>query len=223
MVMGLHGAHPGAGRGGGHRHRHGHRGGPHRRPAAGTGGGRDPPAEEDGGDLQGPVLRVPVRVRGDVRGGPAPGPAHAGDVPHRRVPGGGRHPRGPARHRHHRAGPGRGAHGKAPGHRQKAARRGDPGLRRGDLLGQDGHAHPEQNDRGGGVDAPPVGAGDRPHHRRPVLRRRPDLEGEGAGEHRRPHRGGPGGPPPPKRAWTRTSWRGRGPGGGSCPSTRSAS
>ena len=80
------------------------------------------------------------------------------------------------------------------------ARRGDPGVRRGDLLGQDRHAHPEPHDRGGRVDAPERRAGPGPHHRSPVLRCRPGLEGAGAGVHRRSHRdrtggrGGPGGP-----------------------------
>ena len=80
------------------------------------------------------------------------------------------------------------------------SRRGDPGVRRGDLLGQDRHAHPEPHDRGGRVDAPERRTGPGPHHRSPVLRCRPGLEGTGAGVHRRSHRdrtggrGGPGGP-----------------------------
>ena len=122
------------GPGPGVRHGDGHPDGPHRRPAHPGGGPRHPPSAEDGGDLQVPVLSVPVRVRGDVRGGPAAGTGYAVHVPHRRVSGGGRHPGGTARHRHHRAGPGGGPHGKAGGHREKAPGCRDTGLRRGDLL-----------------------------------------------------------------------------------------
>ncbi len=84
--------------------------GPHCRAAA---GGETQPTPSSGrwGDLTLPLLPVPLRVRRDVRGGAAPGEGPAGHVPHGGLPGGGRHPRGAARHRNHRAGPGGAAAG----------------------------------------------------------------------------------------------------------------
>ncbi len=102
-----------------------------------------PLQKKNGGDLQDAVFPLPVRMRGDVRGGPAPGQGSAGHVPHRGLPGGGRDPGGTARHCHHCAGLGRAADGKAGSHCKAPARGGDPGLCQRDLFGQDGHPHPE--------------------------------------------------------------------------------
>jgi hypothetical protein len=68
-------------------------------------------------------------------------------VPGRRGPGGGRHPRGPARHHHHHAGHRRAAHGAAQRHHPAHAGGGDAGLGHRDLFGQDRHADPQRDDR----------------------------------------------------------------------------
>ncbi len=76
---------------------------------------------------------------------------------------------------------------------EKAARRGDSGLRRGDLLGQDRHPHPEPHDRPAFVAAPRRPPAGRPHRRRPVLRRPTGVAGGSPRGLRRPYRGGAAG------------------------------
>lgn len=105
-----------------------------------------------------------------------PGEKDAGYVPHRRLPGGGRHPGGPARHCYHCAGSGGRPHGQAGRYREKAARCGDSGLRRGHLLGQDRHPHPKPHDGPAAVAAPrrtPAGG----PHRGALCSERPGWSG----------------------------------------------
>ena len=173
-------------------HGHGYRGGAHRRAPAGPGGRGHPLAAEDGGGVQDPLLCLPVRVRGDVRRGPAPGEGFAGNVHDRRIPGGSGHPGGPPRHCDHRPGSGGAADGEAGGHCQAPPGGGDSGLRGGYLLGQDGHSDPEPHDGGGAVDSPAGGPRSVSDHRGIVQRRGPDWTGGGRPVYRRPHRDGPG-------------------------------
>ena len=72
-------------------HGDGHPDGADRQPASGGQGGRHAAPAKNGGDLQIPVLPVPVGVRCHVRGGTDPGKKYAGYVSYRRIPGGSCH------------------------------------------------------------------------------------------------------------------------------------
>ncbi len=97
-------------------------------------------------------------------------PALRRGVPRRRRPGHLRHPDRPAGRRHHAVLDGHAGAGRAQRHRQAAAVGGDARLGVGHLLGQDRHAHPEQDDRTGAGGARPQPVHDQRrglrHHRR---------------------------------------------------------
>ena len=168
---------PGPGPGGGHRHGHGHRDGG-RSPDSSSARPRGDPLQRKMGEVSKVLSWSACGVCAVMFG--------VGMLQHRDIldmfltavaPGGGRHPRGAARHRHHRPGPGGGANGPAKRHHQAPARRGDPGLRLGDLLGQDGHPYQEPDDSAGGLDPVPGRPEPGPHPGDPLRGR----QGRGPG------------------------------------------
>ena len=82
-------------------------------------------------------------------------------VPHRREHGCGRGARGAARGGDHRPVAGSAAHAQAPRSHPQAAGRGDAWIGHRDLFGQDRHAHPEPDDRGGAGRVREPGGSDR--------------------------------------------------------------
>ena len=155
-----HLGHPRPGRDDRHRHRHGHRDRPHRRPAGQHRGRQDAAAEAARRPVEDHRRRSPgspwcsSSLLGLVRGESfdtlfITGVALAVAAIPTGLPGGG-----------HRAAVDRHPRDRPPQRdRQAAARGGDPGIDLGDLLGQDRHADPEQDDRpGAGHPRPATGS-----------------------------------------------------------------
>ncbi len=129
-----------------HHHRHGHRDGPHRRPAQQDRGRQDPAAEA----ARPPDHhhRQPGRPRlcPDGHHGAAQRRLLPDHLHRRHCPGDFGHPHRPARGRDHHVLHGHTPAGRPGRHRQAAALGRDAGLGLGHLLGQDRHAHAQQDD-----------------------------------------------------------------------------
>ena len=130
-----------------HRHRHGHRDRPHRRHARQHRDQQDAPAEAARRAVQDHRLHRRRRAGPGRAARPGARRVVRHPVHHRRRPGRGRHPDRPAGRGDRAALDGHPRDRPAQRHRQAPARRGDAGLDVRDLLGQDRHPDPQQDDR----------------------------------------------------------------------------
>ena len=184
-----------------HRHRHGHRDRPHRRHARQHRDQQDAPAEAARRAVQDHRVHRRRRARPGRAAGPGAGRVVRHAVRHRRRPRGRRDPDRAAGGGDRAALDGHPRDRPTQRHRQATARRGDAGLDLRDLLGQDRHPDPQQDDRTGARHPGPEplhglrrglqhGGRDQPC-RRPASRPRPVPAADGAVRRRRARRGQP--------------------------------
>ena len=133
----------------GHRHMHGRELRVRRdiQDDAARGGAQDAAAEEHGPAGQAALVLLVRHHRLHHAHRLPAGSPHARDVHHRRELGRGGHTRRLADRGDGDAGAGRDSHGAQEGHRQEAADCGDARLRQRHMLGQDGHADRQRDDR----------------------------------------------------------------------------